>query len=109
MLARLLLALALFAPQASATAHAVETARVEANHPVCAAASSTHLDPSSSHQHHDEQRCAQCPRPAQAASETVYVQGGIIPSSSIRLETTVLHAAASAAFLTSRGPPAVLA
>lgn len=66
MFARLFLAAALFAPQASAMLHAFEVARAEANHPVCAAGPSAHIEPTSGHEHHHESDCAQCPRPPQA-------------------------------------------
>lgn len=64
MLARLLLGAALFAPQTSTLAHAFETAREEANHPICLSGSAAHVEPGSNHRHHDDHGCTQCPRPA---------------------------------------------
>lgn len=108
MLLRALLAVALFAPQATAVAHALETARHEANHPVCLSAG-THVEPSSGHQHHDEDNCAQCPRRVQGGVQTAPALRTPAPSSFIRPHGVGLPAVASPLPRPSRGPPPPLA
>lgn len=105
MLFRALLALALFAPQATAVAHALETARREANHPVCLNPTGSHAEPASDHAHHDEHGCAQCPRPFQAGVQAAPALETPGPSSFIEPHGAALRPAASPLPRPARGPP----
>lgn len=108
MLARLLLTAALFAPQASATLHAFEVAHAEADHPVCLSGAASHVEPASGHEHHEESRCAKCPRPSHAAAAGPSTEGahGAVSSAGDPLPRT--PAEPGVFCLTSRGPPTVL-
>lgn len=107
MLARLLLAAALFAPQAAGALHTFEVARAELDHPVCSASGSEHLDPGSAHEHHNESHCLQCSRPPSAA--TAPADGGTETASPsfigpFRASTLLLQ---PLLLPDTRGPPAV--
>lgn len=107
MFARLLLAAALAAPQAAGVLHAFEAARSELDHPVCSASRSAHLDPGSTHEHHEDSHCAQCPRPIPAAIAPA--SGGGEPAAlsfigPFRASTPLLQ---SPLLPDTRGPPAV--
>lgn len=104
MLLRVLLALALFAPSASALAHALETARHEANHPVCSA-SGTHLDSGSNHTHHEESNCAQCPRPFSAGFQAAPTLQASASPSFIKTPGASRPAAVPLLPRPGRGPP----
>lgn len=106
MFARLFLAAALFAPQASAALHAFEVARAEADHAVCAAGPAAHVEPASGHEHHHESDCAQCPRPPQASVQIgPESRIGLAPSfiREVRRTSVILPVPSSSP---PRGPPA---
>lgn len=108
MLSRLLLAAALLAPQASSWLHAFEVAEAEADHPVCTAGASAHLEPTSNHAHHDEGRCSQFPRPSQAAPTASATLAAVPPAPRPDLADAADRPASPDAAASPRGPPAVL-